>query len=73
MVPVCLVEKRRPTFDLARFIAVCGAPQRLAITGTALRTALEIGFGRNEIAAVVRTMKPVQFHKSMTSFADHRK
>ncbi len=73
MVPLCPVEKRKPSFDLARFIAVCGDPRRLAITGSALRTAAAIGFGRHEIAAVLRSMRPAQFRKSMTSYADHRK
>ncbi|MEJ0027030.1 MAG: type II toxin-antitoxin system MqsR family toxin [Rhizomicrobium sp.] len=67
------MEKRKPSFDLARFKAVCGDPRRLAITGTALRTAAEIGFGRSEIAQAVRAMKTAQFHKSMTSHADHRR
>jgi motility quorum-sensing regulator/GCU-specific mRNA interferase toxin len=67
------VEKRKPSFDLARFIAVCGDPRQLAITGTALRTAIEFGFGRNEITQVIRAMKPAHFLKSMTSYGDHRR
>jgi len=73
MVPNSKVEKRKPTFDLARFMAVFGDPRRLAITDTTLRTVVEIGFGRNEISGVVRAMKPAHFRKSMTSYADHRK
>ncbi len=73
MVPHGLVEKRQPTFDLAQFKAACGEPRRLAITGTALRTTAELGFGRAEIAAAIRSMRPAQFQKSMTSYADHRK
>ncbi|MEI9991010.1 MAG: type II toxin-antitoxin system MqsR family toxin [Rhizomicrobium sp.] len=72
MVPYFPAEKRKPSFDLARFKAACGDPRRLAITSTALRTAAEIGFGRIEIAQTVRSMKSAQFQKSMTSYADHR-
>lgn len=67
------VEKRRPSFDLGAFKAVCGDPRRLAITTTALRTAAEIGFGRTEITAVIQSIKPAQFYKSMTSARDHRR
>ena len=67
------VEKRRPSFDLGAFKAVCGDPRRLATTTTALRTAAELGFGRTEITAVIRTMKPEQFYKSMTSTRDRRR
>ena len=67
------MEKRKPSFDLARFIAVCGDPLRLAITGGALQTATEIGFGRTEITQTVRAMKAMHFQKSMTSYADHRR
>ncbi len=73
MVPNPLVEKRKPSFDLARFIAVCGDPTRLAITDTALRTAAEIGFGRNEITQTIKAMKAKHFQKSMTSYGDHRR
>jgi motility quorum-sensing regulator/GCU-specific mRNA interferase toxin len=67
------VEKRKPAFDLTAFKAVCGDPERLAITTTALRTAAELGFGRNEIAAAIRSMQPAHFVKSMTSYWDHRR
>jgi motility quorum-sensing regulator/GCU-specific mRNA interferase toxin len=52
---------------------VCGDPRQLAITTTAMRTAAQIGFGRNDIAAVIRTMRGVHFYKSMTSYNDHRR
>jgi motility quorum-sensing regulator/GCU-specific mRNA interferase toxin len=67
------VEKRRPNFDLDRFKAVCGDPRRLAITTAALRSASARGFSRIEIAAVIQSMRPAQFYKSMTSHADHRR
>jgi motility quorum-sensing regulator/GCU-specific mRNA interferase toxin len=67
------VEKRKPNFDLKAFQAVCGDPRRLAITTGALRTATEIGFGRDAIAQVVRAMQSSDFQKSMTSYRDHRR
>lgn len=67
------MEKRKPSFDLARFVAVCGDPKRLAITGTALATAAELGFGRAEICETVRAMQRAHFQKSMTSYRDHRR
>ncbi|MBV9571310.1 MAG: type II toxin-antitoxin system MqsR family toxin [Alphaproteobacteria bacterium] len=67
------MEKRRPTFRLDRFREVCGDPRRLAVTRSALSDALSSGFAREDMAAVVRSIKPSQFYKSMTSFADsHR-
>src|ERR1700679_882052 len=67
------VEKRKPSFDLEAFKLVCGDPRQLAITTTAMRTAAQIGFGRNDIAAVIRTMRGAHFYKSMTSYSDHRR
>jgi len=67
------VEKRRPSFRLERFQAVCGDPRRLAITRSALLDALSMGFGRADVAAVVRSMKASRFYKSMTSFTDSRR
>ena len=67
------MEKRRPHFDLNDFKAVCGDPKRLAMTTTALGMAAALGFGRVEIAAVIRSMRPPHFYKSMTSNRDHRR
>lgn len=67
------MEKRRPSHDLGAFRARCGDPRRLAITTTALRSAASLGFGRVEITAVIRAMKPAHFYKSMTSYRDSRR
>ena len=67
------VEKRRPSFGLEAFRAVCGDPRRLSITTTALSTAAQLGFGRTEIARVIRSIRRTHFYKSMTSHADHRR
>lgn len=67
-----MTERRRPTHDLTRFKDVCGDPDRLTITRTALSSALSLGFGREEISATIRSMQRKHFYKSMTSFANHR-
>jgi len=67
-----MTEKRRPTYDLAAFKAAFYAVGKLRVTGTALRNAASLGFGRAEIVATIQTMKREQFYKSMTTYADHR-
>ncbi|MFO1061397.1 MAG: type II toxin-antitoxin system MqsR family toxin [Dongiaceae bacterium] len=67
-----MAEKRKPAYDLAAFKAAFSAADRLNITGSALRGAAAIGFGRPEIVATIRTMQRAHFYKSMTAFRDHR-
>jgi len=67
------MEKRKPSFALDAIKAVCGDPLRLAITTTAALSAAGLGFGRAEVAEVVRSIKRSHFQKSMTSFRDHRR
>src|SRR4030042_3253176 len=67
-----MTEKRRPTYDLAAFKVAFSRMERLAVTGTALRSAAALGFGRAEIMATVQTMQREHFYKSMTAYADHR-
>ena len=66
------MEKRKPTYDLDAFKTAASSLDRLSATGSAIRGAAAIGFGRQEIVATIRTMKRSQFYKSMTSHADHR-
>jgi motility quorum-sensing regulator/GCU-specific mRNA interferase toxin len=66
------MEKRKPTYDLDAFKAAFAAVERLNVTGTALRSAAALGFGRAEIVATIQSMQRPQFYKSMTSLADHR-
>jgi len=66
------VEKRRPTYDLAAVKAVLGAVGTLAITTSAFRDALALGFDRAGIAEVVQSMDRKMFFKSMTTIRDHR-
>ncbi len=65
-------EKPKPTYDLGAFKAAFADVERIAVTGTALRTAAALGFDRAEIAATIQTMERLHFYKSMTSYADHR-
>ncbi len=67
-----LVEKTRPTYDLAAEKAVLGAAETLAITTTAFRDALGLGFDRAGIVEVVQGMDRKMFFKSMTTIRDHR-
>ncbi len=42
------------------------------MTGTAIRSAAALGFGRAEIVTTIQTMQRSQFYKSMTAHRDHR-
>jgi motility quorum-sensing regulator/GCU-specific mRNA interferase toxin len=66
-----MAEKRKPTYDLVAFQSAFDAPNKLSVTGSALRDAARIGFGRREIVAIIKSMRATHFYKSMTSYADH--
>ena len=44
-----MTEKRQPTYDLEAFKAAFSSVEKLAVTGTALKSAAALGFGRTEI------------------------
>ena len=67
-----MTEKRKPTYDLAAFKAAFADVDTLNVTGTAVRSAAALGFGRTEIVATIHTMQRTHFYKSMTSFEDYR-
>lgn len=67
-----MTEKKKPTYDLAALKAASASVGKLAATGTALRSAAALGFGRAEIVATIQTMKQEHFYKSMTAYANHR-
>lgn len=69
---VAVTEKRKPTYDLDAFKAAFSSVEKLAITGTALRSATALGFGRAEIVGTIQTMERQNFYKSMTSYSDSR-
>ena len=67
-----MTEKRKPTYDLDAFKATFNSVERLAVTGTALRGAAALGFGRAEIVVTIQAMQREHFYKSMTAYANHR-
>lgn len=67
-----MTEKRKPTYDIEAVKAVFSTVEKLNVTGSALKGAASLGFGRNEIVAIIQTIERRHFYKSMTSFADHR-
>lgn len=67
------VEKRKPAFDLEAFKRVCGDPETLEMTETAIKSAQRLGFRRVDVARLIKTMDRGMFYKSMTSHADSRR
>jgi motility quorum-sensing regulator/GCU-specific mRNA interferase toxin len=65
-------EKRKPTYDLKAIQRAFGTPSRLAATTTALRTAVALGFDRNDIVRTIQGLERRHFYKSMTSHVDSR-
>lgn len=66
------MEKRRPTYDLASLKVSLGDPDTMAISTTARRDALELGYSLTQVASVVRSIETKHFYKSMTTYADPR-
>ena len=66
------MEKRRPTYDLDAIKAVLGSVETLAMTSTALRDAMRLGFDRAGVVETINGIDRRMFYKSMTTFADHR-
>ncbi len=65
-------EKRRPTYDLNAIKVAFATAKGLKATGSAVRNAAALGFGRAEIIETIQSMQRTHFHKSMTSDTDHR-
>jgi motility quorum-sensing regulator/GCU-specific mRNA interferase toxin len=57
----------RPTHDLQAIKSVFSKPTDLNVTGTALRHAFALGYGRQEIVDVIQTIKAKHFYKTMPS------
>lgn len=66
-----MTEKRKPTYDLATFQS-WALSDLFQMTGTALRTALALGFTQEDVIKVTQTMTRDHFQKSMTTYADHK-
>lgn len=67
-----MTEKRRPTYDLEAIKAAFSTVEGLSATGSAIRGAAGLGFGRAEIVETIQTLQRKHFRKSMTSHANHR-
>lgn len=67
-----MTEKRKPTYDIEAVKTVFSTVEKLNVTGSALKGAASLGFGRSDIVATIQTIERRHFYKSMTSFADHR-
>lgn len=66
-----MTEKRKPTYDLDAIKSAFSTAQCLRATGSAIKGAAALGFGRAEIVATIQTIERRQFFKSMTAYADH--
>jgi motility quorum-sensing regulator / GCU-specific mRNA interferase toxin len=66
------MEKMRPTYDLEAIKNALGSVEVLAMTSSALRDALALGFDRNGVVETIAGIERRMFYKSMTTFADHR-
>ena len=64
------MDKRKRSHDLAAF-KVAFARER-AITMSAARSAVALGYGMDDVAAVVVSMQVAHFVKSTASLGDHR-
>jgi len=67
-----VVEKRKPAYDLGAIKSAFSSVDRLNVTGSALRGAAALGFGRKDMVEIIQGLERRHFYKSMTSFADHR-
>jgi motility quorum-sensing regulator/GCU-specific mRNA interferase toxin len=66
-----MVEKQAPHFDLEALKSTFSTASGLIATKTALRDAAALGYGSEEIVAIVQTMAKRHFYKSMTSNYDN--
>ena len=69
---MAMSEKRKPTYDLKAIKTAFATAAGLKATGSAIRDAAALGFGSAEIIDTVQSIQRTHFHKSMTSYADHR-
>ena len=66
------MEKRRPTYDLEAIKTAFASVETLAMTSSALRDAIALGFDRAGVVETIAGIEQQMFYKSMTTFADHR-
>ena len=70
--PAFAMEKRRPTYDLDAIKLAIGSVETLAMTSSALRNAVGLGFDRTGVVETIISIEHRMFYKSMTTLADHR-
>jgi motility quorum-sensing regulator/GCU-specific mRNA interferase toxin len=66
------MEKRKPHYRLADIKSAFADPSRLNRTFSAKQSADELGLDDQEVVAIIQSITPADFEKSMTSTADHR-
>jgi motility quorum-sensing regulator / GCU-specific mRNA interferase toxin len=66
------MEKRTPHYDLVRVKADVARRGAAAFTKTALDGGRNMGLTTAEMLAVIAALSRSDFHKSMTTYADHR-
>ena len=64
------MDKRKRSHDLLAFKAAFARAR--AITMSAARSAVALGYGMDDVAAVVASIQGAHFVKSTTSLGDHR-
>jgi motility quorum-sensing regulator / GCU-specific mRNA interferase toxin len=64
------MDKRKRSHDLVAFKAAFARER--PITMSAARSAIALGYGMDDVAAVVASMQGAHFVKSTTSLGDHR-
>ncbi len=67
MVYLVMVEDRKSTHDLEVVKAAFSTVEDLNVTGTALRNAFALGYGRQEIVDVIQAIERGHFYKTMPS------
>ena len=66
-----MADKQAPHFDLEAIKSAFSTASGWIATKTALRDAAALGYGSEEIVAIVQTMAKHHFYKSMTSNYDN--
>jgi motility quorum-sensing regulator/GCU-specific mRNA interferase toxin len=64
------MEKRTPHCDLSTVRRLI-AERKVRVTQAATRTAVQLGFTFESMVAVVLTLTPRDFYKSMTTYGDN--
>src|SRR5579864_5682635 len=66
------MEKKVPSHNLEAIKATFSHINKLRMSSTALRTAREMGFSREDMVNTIQQLKRKDFVKSMTTYNDHK-